>query len=250
MGLWLALQVAGNVLDEDFRDNLFWGILGTVGNLVLYVLIGHAWSYVKLYIDISQRHLSEPLMAELTKCGDAECFFQFLLSSKLLLAQWTLTWPMSMLYTLTRDPLTIFTNLLFKWSQERYVWIIQSALGTSSDSNEWTLLWFLGTVVGFFAIGYFWTHVKLFLEVWQGTLPKKLDEQVRAVYANKESYWQFIVDIKWLVMRWMLTWPFSVLYTLFRHPFRMLAEFVYELSQRKYAWITKKAMKLRNKKEN
>lgn len=214
MGLWLLLQLLGSALDEDFRSDLFWGVIGTLGHLVLYIVIGHVWSYVKLYVDISQRHLSEPLMAQVSACNDGECVLKFVWSIKLLIAQWTLTWPMSVLYTLTRDPLTIFTNLLFKWSQARYTWIIQSALGRSSTSDEWALLWFLGGAVAYFLAGYVWTHIKLFIEVWQGTLPKKLDTQVRAVYDNQASYWNFILDIKWLVMRWMLTWPFSFMYPL------------------------------------
>jgi hypothetical protein len=250
MLLWFVIQTAGSVLDDDYRNDIFWSILGTFGHLLLYVLFGHVWSYFKLYIDISQSHLDEAFMLTLKSCEDTSCFIAALLSIKTLIAQWTLTWPMSMLYTLTRDPLTILTNLLYRKSQERYAQVVRTALGTSSDVNdEWTLLWFVGGIVGYLVAGYIWTHIKLFLEVWQGTLSKKFDEQVRAVYEQDESYWQFIIDIKWLVMRWMLTWPFSVVYTLFRHPFRMVAEFVYELSQRKYAWITEKAMELRNKKE-
>jgi hypothetical protein len=85
--------------------------------------------------------------------------------------------------------------------------------------------------------------------VWQGTLPEKFDAQVREVYEGQGSYWQFIIDIKLTVMEWMVVWPYNLLYTMFRHPFRIIAEFLYRISRYPYMWITGKAMELRSKTE-
>jgi hypothetical protein len=64
---------------------------------------------------------------------------------------------------------------------------------------------------------------------------------------KKGSYRDFILEIKWIVLQWMFTWPFSVAYNVIRHPMRLLAEFIYQLSERKYIWVTQKAVDMRNK---
>lgn len=151
------------------------------------------------------------------------------------------------------DPINILGELLIKWSKARYLRIISSALLMSDqagpEDKEIFLLRWLVYAVGWLIIGYIWTHIKLFLEVWKGTLPRSLDEDVRAVYARKESYLNFVVRIKWLVLEWMFTWPISMLFTLVQHPFRIVADFVYDISRRKYMWIVDKAMRLRQKEE-
>jgi hypothetical protein len=77
-----------------------------------------------------------------------------------------------------------------------------------------------------------------------------LDAQVRAVYERKDSYWDFVKQIKWHVTQWMLTWPLSIVYTLLRHPLRIVVDFVYQLSHRKYMWIVGKAMDTRMNKQD
>ena len=153
-----------------------------------------------------------------------------------------------MAYTLTRDPLRIFTDLAFEWTQRRYLLIITAALRTSPSTLS--LLWLGLYLLFYIVIGFAWTHVKLFIDVWQGALPPSLDQEVRAVYEGDKNYWTVALKLKWLVLQWLITWPLSVVYTILRHPFRILADFVYHLSQRKYAMIIERAMATRMKKQD
>ncbi len=148
---------------------------------------------------------------------------------------------------MSRDPLRVLTDLLFEWSRQRYVWIITSALGAAQQQQVDATLWTLLYVLAYLVVGYAWTHAKLFIDVWQGALPPALDAEVREVYDRKLSYWAFVARIKWHVMQWMITWPVSILYTIARHPLRMLADALYQISHKKYMWIVGKAMEMRMK---
>ncbi len=254
---WFLIQLVSYVLREDFSNELFWNILGLLGSVFVYIFIGHLWSYAKLYVDLWQRHLDPSMITKFRTCastpvGDG-CMIPLLLEMKWHIVHSTLTWPVSMIHTLSRDPLRIMLDMLFEASRARYMAVIRSALDTSiseqNSSSSWVLLWWFGTIFGYLIIGYAYTHLKLFFDVWQGTLPKNVDEQVRAVYAGNKNYFAFVVGIKWLVMKWMFTWPISLIYTLFRHPLRLLSDFVYQLSTRKYAWLVNKAMIWRNQKQ-
>jgi hypothetical protein len=252
---WFLIQLVSYVLREDFSNELFWNILGLLGSVLVYVLVGHLWSYAKLYVDLWQKHLDPIMINKFRTCastpvGDG-CMLPLLLEMKWHIVHSTLTWPVSMIHTLSRDPLRILTDMLFEASRARYMAVIRSALDTTPNesSASWILLWWFGSIFGYLVIGYIYTHVKLFFDVWQGTLPKSIDDQVRAVYAGNQNYFAFVVSIKWLVMQWMFTWPLSFIYTLFRHPLRLLSDFVYQLSTRKYAWLVSRAMTLRNKKQ-
>lgn len=256
--LWLVLQVASHAVKEDFRNDLFWSILGLLGNFVFYLFIGYGWSMAKLYIDVYRGHLPVPLMLSIQTClgetGKPGCIVDVLFQLKWHIVGWMTMWPISVAYTLSRDPLRIITDLIFEWSKRRYRLILVAALAAHNGSIAGTeeaagLLYYAVFLVSYFVIGYVWTHFKLFIDVWQGSLPPSLDSKVRSVYAGDKNYFQFALEIKWLVMMWILTWPLSIIYTLTRHPFRMLADFVYRLSVRKYGWIIGKAMDLREKKE-
>lgn len=262
LGIWLAIQLIFNVLDDDFRNDLFWNVFSLLGNVVFYLFLGVLWAGAKLFLDIWQGHLNAELFARIRTCALTEqeaCAIPLLFDMKYMIIQWITTWPASLAYTLSRDPLHIITELLFSWSRQRYFAIMVSAIkahdmsNSSLDNNggaSWTTLavWF-SYLLAYFVIGYAWTHIKLFIDVWQGALPPSLDSKVRDVYERKASYWDFVKQIKWLVTQWMLTWPLSIVYTLLRHPLRILVDFIYELSQRKYAWIVGKAMETRMKKE-
>lgn len=247
IGAWFVLQLIGTGLDEEFHQNLFWGFVRAISSLAGYILVGYLWTFPKLFIDVALHHLDAANMAKLNKCEDFAAFLDFYLSIKWLLTKWILTWPMSMIYTASRDPLHLATEFLLKWSQSRYIYILQSALRYSRNENteDVAILWFVGAIVVYLFLGYLITHIKLFLDVWQGTLPPKFDEKVRAVYRGEDSYLGFVIEIKWLIMQWMITWPVSLLYTFLRHPIRFVVESLYNLSQRKYVWITKTAMRWR-----
>jgi hypothetical protein len=264
---WAALQVANYSIQEDFRSSIFWSVLGLLGNFAFYLFLGYAWSFAKLYLEILQGHYKTEILAcvMLSHIGDAgtlvptsygtECIFNFILSLKWQIARWTITWPMSVAHTLTRDPLRVFTDLAFEWSRQRYVWIVTSALAaseqspSSSSSPLTAAAWTIAYAGAYALIGYAWTHIKLFIDVWQGALPPTLDAEVNDLYTRKQSYWDFVRKIKWHVIQWMITWPVSMIYTIARHPLRMLADLIYRLSQRKYMFIVSKAMEMRMKQE-
>lgn len=253
---WFILQLLNIVTEDDFHQhNLFWNFMTLLGNIVLYLIIGYGWSLLKLYIDVWQGHFDPALMTVMRTCINSDkplvCIPGVLLDLKWFIMRSMVTWPVSVLYTLCRDPLNIFTEVVFEWSKKHYVYIITLALSNLDTNNniaskEAHLLYWSLYVVGYFVVGYLWTHVKLFLEVWKGTLPPSLDQEVRDVYQRKTSYWDFVIHIKWLVLQWMFTWPMSILFTIFQHPFRIVADLVYTLSTRKYVWIVGKAMNLRN----
>jgi hypothetical protein len=230
---WILIQLFTYTTTQYFRNDLFWGILGLVGNVAFYLFVGHMWSYAKLYIEISQERI-------VLDCNSSDCILEFLDKYKWLIANWTIQWPASILFTLANDPFRAITNTLFKWSRQRYIWIISSAL--SNQSSEISIHWWIIGILGYFLCGFIWTHIKLFIDVWQSNLSPDLEKLIK-----KGSYRDFILEIKWIVLQWMFTWPFSVAYNVIRHPMRLLAEFIYQLSERKYIWVTQKAVDMRNK---
>lgn len=239
---------------EDFYQNVFWSIFSILGQIMFYLLIGYIWIHIKLYLDVWLGHLPTDFHNGLTQCSTfddkldmASCFMNQLLEHKWLLSNWMLTWPISAVYTLSRDPLQLITDVAFEWSKERYVYIITSAL--SADTSDIHIGFIFLYFFGYLFMGYIWTHIKLFVDVWQGSLPKRLDEHACAVYNGDKNYWSFVIEIKWLIMSWTIMWPFSLVYTLLRHPMRIMAEFIYKLSQKKYVAITDKAMEMRFKEE-
>lgn len=249
IAFWITLQFINQAIDEDFRNDLFWNLISSLGNAAMYLFIGYIWTHAKLYLDVWQGHLPMDLTKQVQTClsanGENGCFVKFLFDIKWLIVRWMLTWPVSMAYTLSRDPLRIATDLAFEWSRLRYIYIIQHALSHKpgdTGHERIYLLWWVLYFVGYIVIGYLWTHVKLFIDVWQARLPRKLDDELRDVYQRNASYWGFVRKVKWLIMRWVLTWPFSMVHTILRNPLRIVAEFVYKLSQRKYVAITHKAM--------
>lgn len=156
---------------------------------------------------------------------------------------------MSILATVTKEPLNIVTDVMFEFAKYRYTWIINSALGHNTQmTSSSQLIWWTVSITAYAILGFIWTHVKLFLDVWQGSLPKSLDDEVRDLYERKQSYWTFVRKIKWLVVQWGLIFPFSIIYTIARHPLRIVVDFVYELSMRKYTYIIEKAMERRMQK--
>jgi hypothetical protein len=118
---WILIQLFTYTTTQYFRNDLFWGILGLVGNVAFYLFVGHMWSYAKLYIEISQERI-------VLDCNSSECILGFLDKYKWLIANWTIQWPASILFTLANDPFRAITNTLFKWSRQRYICPIQSII--------------------------------------------------------------------------------------------------------------------------
>lgn len=251
--IWIIIQCISFVIKEDFRNDLFWSIFGLVGNLIFYLFIGYLWSLAKLYLDILQGHLDPLLISKIRTCiseqGEAGCVFSFLSEMKWCIVQWMVTWPVSIAYTITRDPFKLITDVIFEMSRKRYLAIISAALYAHDnyELEEPNILYWILYFIGYITIGYIWTHLKLFIDVWQQSLPKSLENKIKLVYNGDKNYWNFALEIKWLVLQWLITWPFSILYTILRHPVRILADFVYRISQKKYVWIISKAMETREK---
>ncbi len=247
IGCWVAIQLAGHAIKDEFRADIIWGLAGKV---VFYLLIGHGWAIAKLCFEVWQGRYTQVLSTctNTTLSGSLErvdCFANFVFSQKWHLTRWTTIWPISMAHTLSHDPIRIIADVTFAWSKYRIASLVESVfVGSASTATVPAYVVVLGTVA-YLVLGYLWTHAKLFVDVWYGVLPAKLDAELCDLYAKKQSYWDFIIKIKWLVLMWMLFWPLSIIYSLTQHPLRMLVDLVYRLSQRKYRWIIGYAMELR-----
>lgn len=243
VGIWFIIQLASFVIKKDFRNDLFWSIFGLIGNLIFYLIIGYFWSLAKLYLDIWQGHLDADLTLKIRECVKSEdsCVFTLLAEMKWFIVQWMLTWPVSIAYTISRDPFKVLTDFIFEISKRRYFYIINSAI-SAHDGNigEASPLYILLFIFLYIFVGYVWSHLKLFIDVWQSALPHSLEKELK-----ERNYFIFVISIKWLVLQWIITWPFSIIYTILRHPVRIIADFIYKLSQKKYAWIVAKAIESR-----
>ncbi len=258
---WFAVQLTASVSKEDFRNDLFWSVFSLIGNFIFYLVIGYVWSLAKLYLDVWQGHLSDELMHNIRTCVSSEgtpgCIMSFLLNMKWEIVRSMTLWPVSLAYTISRDPLRIFTDIAFNWSRQRYVYIISAALKAHDSAttlepvgDDWQIFaLYIAYIIGYLFIGFIWAHCKLFIDVWQGALPQSLDAEVRSVYAGNKNYWSFVYKIKYLVLQWQITFPLSFLYTALRHPLRILADIVYTLSKRGQVWIITRAMDARNIKQ-
>ena len=51
IGVWIIIQFAGRVLDEDVvvENGWWWALWGLVGDILFYLIIGLVWTYPKLY---------------------------------------------------------------------------------------------------------------------------------------------------------------------------------------------------------
>ena len=261
---WLSLQTFMYVTEEDFRSDLFWNAFSLVGYLIFYLILGLVWSFAKLYLDVWQGHMPAAQMKVIVACfedtGREGCVMDILLSMKWDLMRSMLAAPISFAYTLSRDPLRLLSNVIFDTFMSTYASILQQAVAAykvrisgeivSNKAASWSALGYsAGVFFVYLVIGYAWTHIKLFVDVLYATLPRSLDEEVRGVWNGDKNYWNFIKKIKYLVVSWVLFWPISILYTLLRHPIKILVDFIYRLSQRKYIWIVNKAMESRMKQD-
>lgn len=264
LGVWFAVQVAAGVLDDDFKNDLFWSIFSMGGYLIGYLFAGSVYSISKLWWEISSGHLSAATIDQIRQCKlvantTAEamtCTSPIFTENGWLLMRWMTTWPISLAHTIFDNPIHTLATLIYTSLRMRYIRVMFSAVDaldahlTGAEPITWSIVAiYFAYFFGYILIGYAWAHAKLFIDVWQGSFSPSLDQQVRDAYDRKIGYWAFVRQIKWHVTSWMIVWPFSIFYTLLRHPLRILVDFVYELSQRKLAWIVEKAMFWRMKKD-
>jgi len=259
IGIWATFQLVVYVINEDFRADVFWNTCSLLGHFCFYLILGLLWSFAKLYLDVWQNYLPKREMSSIITCvshdGKSGCAMEFLLVIKWRIVRTMLAWPVSLIYTLSRDPLKILTDLLFDTFSGYYLRILQSAVAANQAHSHqpaasWSGIgWTIGYIFSYLILGYIWTHIKLFVDVWRGTLPRSLDEDIKAVYKGDKNYWNFVTKIKHLVIQWILFWPISIIYTILRHPVKIIVDIVYRLSQRKYTWIVEKAMNTRMKEE-
>lgn len=262
---WLLLQCFMYVTDEDFQSDIFWNSFSLAGYFIMYLLFGIIWSLCKLYLDVWQKQMPDTLHAAILVCtsdaGKVGCTMELLNKMKWRLMQSATAFPISIVYTLSRDPLRLLNNVLFDTFANTYASVMSSAAAAfrakqladaaTNTATSWSALgWVSLYVLAYLAIGYAWTHIKLFVDVWRGTLPPKVDAMARDIWHNNNgNYWNFVTSIKYLVIQWVIFWPVSILYTILRHPMRLIIDLVYQLSQRKYVWIVNKAMETRMKQE-
>lgn len=259
---WVSLQFVTYVMDEDFRSDIFWNAFSLLGYFIFYLILGLIWSFAKLYLDVWQGNLSPTMMRTILTCvgtnGESGCIKKILYDMKLEIIKNMMAAPISFVYTFARDPLRLLNNVIFDTFITTYATILKSAVEAyqirisndlvTNQAASWSALgWIVLYIFLYLVVGYGWTHLKLFVEILNGTLPKRLDTAVRAVWKGDGNYWPFIKSIKHLVLSWMLFWPISMIYTFLRHPIRIMVDLVYHLSQRKYIWIVTKAMQYRDK---
>jgi len=261
---WILLQLIMYVSDEDFQSDIFWNVFTLIGYCTMYLIFGIIWSMAKLYLDVCQKQLPSKLHADIIRCvgpnGASGCTSLVLDKLKTHLLQSVFAFPISIAYTMSCDPLKLMGNLIMSTFYKTYIRIIKSAVNAflareaadiaTKTSASWTAIGMSFFVIAsYLIIGYLWTHVKLFIDVWQGTLPRRYDTAIRSVWSGDGNYWSFMSTIKHLIVQWVLFWPFSIIYTILRHPMTIIVEIIYRLSKRKYVWIISKAMEKRMKVE-
>lgn len=249
---WVIMQVASSVSrDQQHAD--VWYFLGLLGNLVYFLLIGVGWSILKLYIDIRQGDIPKAVMAGFAGCNRSiDCILANIPPLVPDIVQNIVSWPLSIAYTVTSDPLAIIGKFAYGNLRRHFANIVILALASNEGEAILSVFWTVAFVFAYVLLGFLWSHAKLYIDVWQGCLPAHLDAELCALHERHQSYWSFIQKIKGFVVLWGLTWPFSLLHTLLRHPFRIVFDYIYEISKKKYHWIIQKAMELRfgHQKEN
>jgi hypothetical protein len=242
---WLALQIAGSV-SRDQQHVDVWYVLSLLGNLVYYLVLGVAWAICKLYIDIRQGAVPEAVLAGFAKCaGNLDCILSNIPPLVPEIVQNIVSWPMSIAYTITSDPLAIIGKFAYGNLRRHFAGVVVLALANNNGESILGIWWTVATILAYVAIGFLWSHAKLYIDVWQGCLPTHLDQELQNLYQRNQTYWAFIQKIKGFVVLWGLMWPFSILHTLLRHPLRIIFDYLYEISKKKYHWIIQKAMELR-----
>lgn len=253
---WLLIQFASSILDEDFREGALRFALGTFSAVLQYCGTGFVWALAKLMFDRRLDRLPDRVTEALAVCDTADfgytCYadiFQSLAYPEML--EWTLFWPFSAAFTLTRDPLRLAYEIAMQNSERAGVWILQAAAPTNRAGGASALGWVMLGIAAYFLVGFLWTHAKLYWDVRYQNLPKRLDDIAVECYQSNDGsgFWPFVLAIKWLIMWWMIVWPFTFLSTILRNPIKEIAERLYEFSQRKYAWIAHKAMERRMHKD-
>lgn len=250
---WLTIQIASNIIQEqDGQFDWFWYFFGLLGNLVYYLVLGLFWALLKIYIDIRTEEIDPQLISKFTACAkDASCILSNMPPLIPIIIENMMSWPLSIAYTITSDPLALIGRITYGKMRYLFANIVIFALDDQRESPEFGIVvWFL-IVIGYCVIGFGWSHLKLFIDVWQGTLPRYLDNELQSLYQKQQGYWSFIKRVKSFIIMWGMMWPFSMLYTVLRHPFKIVFDYLYELSKKKYHWIITKAMELRtnNKKD-
>ncbi len=225
--LWLILQVASYVKNEDFQTDLFWGILGLIGKFVVYLIAGQLWACVKVYLQISNGRASVDVMTCLDLSRSTETAGCLLLM-RWEIIQWILLWPSSLIYTVCKDPLRILTDVIYEWSQHRLAAIAQSAfaaykisIGQSAEAVVVTSWWvLLAYIAAYLTLGYLWSYVQLFIDAWHKELPRKAETAIQ----QNQDHLIIVRGLRWAIASWALMWPFQLLYALARRPVAILRD--------------------------
>jgi len=132
---WLFLMGLKNYVAEN--RNLVNGkfIAKMLVYLMIYIIIGFLWSFVKLFLVVWRNHLSEDELSSLLDCqneASQDCYINFLYEIKWRIALWVTYWPVNILLTLCEDPLRIVFDIGFRWAQDILVKILKKA-------SEWLI---------------------------------------------------------------------------------------------------------------
>jgi hypothetical protein len=239
--VWVLLQLYNYVMDPDFRLEIVNRLFTLLVYILVYLSCGIVWSCCKLYIDIWQGQMSENVQILVMRCYDVSgangCGLGVLNLIKWDLTRSVTAFPISMVYTLSRDPLKLLNGFLYDLLFDTYVSIMMAAAQAHDQGNlkketPINLRRLILYIVLYPVIGYAWSHVKLYLDVRRQHIPKRLND-------NDSS--NFLHRIRNLLLQWIIFWPISVLHTLLRDPVALFCDFVLHISKRSYIFVIERA---------
>jgi len=70
----------------------------------------------------------------------------------------------------------------------------------------WNVFALLGNLVFYLFLGYCWSMLKLYVDIWQGHMPEALMAQIRESIKTG-TFGAVLLQLKWIIMRWTITWP-------------------------------------------
>lgn len=242
--LWCILQMSSSILKPNFKEQLFWSTISVIGYVLLFLLFGFMWSRFKLSYDIKHANIPKYIIGMLNACKQDRSCLQTVIDSELrsYVIQYIIMWPMSILKVLSKEPVKLVAEFVFEKVRFSYTNLVLYALDTSDayDPVTWTsILLNILYVMLYVSFGVLWSFVKLYLDAYQDMLSKEKLE--------KETNLEFVKRIKWDIITWGITFPFSVCTTLLRHPLKVAIEFVFTILQTKYAYILDKAFENKKK---
>jgi hypothetical protein len=244
VALYCAVQWFDSFAEEDYKTTFFRAITEVFIRAFIYLGAGIVWVVIKVQFSILIGPIQESIKLQFDAANGTSEKMTVILP---IICQWTVTWPMNLIHSITRNRLVVILETVLRFGEEYFVVAFESAF--NSTATPASAMWFIGSVAGYMATGYILAHLILYCKVRFSELPKNLQAKVDQIYNDDGSYIHFVISIKWLIMRWMVTWPIEILYTLLKEPTRYMFDIIYNLSVSKLVWIVKKASQYKNKQD-